>query len=42
MRIELHVPGLREMAVRQAWLADPATMAYNRGRDMMIDKCERK
>lgn len=34
MRIELHVPGLREMAARQAWLADPDTMAYNRGRDL--------
>ena len=32
--IELRVPGLREMALRQAWLADPATMAYNRGRDL--------
>ena len=31
MRLELHVPGLREMNVRAKWLADPATMAYNRG-----------
>ena len=34
MNVELHVPGLKEMAVRQAWLSDPATMAYNRGRDL--------
>ena len=32
--IALHVPGLKEMRVRQEWLADPMTMAYNRGRDM--------
>ena len=31
MRLELHVPGLREMDARAKWLADPATMAYNRG-----------
>ena len=32
--VELRVPGLREMAIRQGWLSDPATMAYNRDRDM--------
>ena len=32
--VELHVPGLKDMAARQAWLSDPATMAYNRGRDL--------
>ena len=34
MSVALHVPGLKDMAVRQAWLADPLTMAYNRGRDL--------
>lgn len=34
MTIELHIPRLKEMEVRQAWLSDPATMAYNRGRDL--------
>lgn len=34
MTIGLHVPGLRDMSVRQGWLNDPATMAYNRGRDL--------
>ena len=34
MTIELHVPGLKEMAARQAWLSDPRTMDYNRGRDL--------
>ena len=32
--IELRVPGLKEMAVRQRWLSDPETMVYNRGRDL--------
>ena len=34
MTIELHVPGLKEMAARQAWLSDPRTMDYNRGREL--------
>ena len=34
MSVELHVPKLSEMALRQAWLNDPDTMAYNRGRDL--------
>lgn len=34
MRLELHVPRLREMDVRAKWLADPETMAYNRGQAM--------
>ena len=33
-KVELHVPGLKEMHLRQAWLSDPETMAYNRGRDL--------
>ena len=32
--VALHVPGLKQMRVRKEWLADPMTMAYNRGRDM--------
>ena len=35
MSIELRIPRLTEMSHRQAWLADPATMAYNRGREAM-------
>ena len=34
MSLELRIPGLRDMAARQAWLGDPATMAHNRGRDL--------
>ena len=34
MAVELHVPRLSEMAFRQTWLSDPATMAHNRGRDL--------
>ena len=34
MNVALHIPRLSEMAARQAWLSDPATMAYNRGRDL--------
>ena len=34
MNVALHVPGLSDMRVRQAWLSDPATMAHNRGRDL--------
>lgn len=34
MTVELHVPRLAEMAERQAWLSDPATMAHNKGRDL--------
>ena len=34
MSVQLIIPGLRDMAARQAWLMDPATMAYNRGRDL--------
>lgn len=34
MKIELHVPGLKEMETRRAWLSDPGTMAYNRHRDL--------
>lgn len=34
MTIELHVPRLKEMEIRQSWLSDPETMAYNRGRDL--------
>ena len=29
--LELRVPGLRDMAYRQRLLAQPETMAYNRG-----------
>ena len=32
MKLELRTPRLSEMAVRQSWLSDPSTMAYNRGR----------
>ena len=34
MSVEHHVPRLSEMSLRQAWLSDPATMAYNKGRDL--------
>lgn len=34
-KLVLHVPGLKEMAYRQGILAQPETMAYNRGQ--MID-----
>ena len=30
-RLKLHVPGLREMDYRRRLLAQPETMAYNRG-----------
>ena len=33
-RLALRIPGLRDMAYRQRMLADPDTMAYNRGRDL--------
>ncbi len=33
-RLALKIPGLRDMAYRQGLLADPDTMAYNRGRDL--------
>lgn len=32
--LSLHVPTLAELAVRQAWLADPEMMAYNAGWDI--------
>ena len=32
--LSLWVPGLRDMEYRQRLLADPATMAYNRGLDL--------
>lgn len=34
MRLKIHTPGLRDMTYRQQLLAQPETMAYNRGRDM--------
>lgn len=34
-KLKLHVPGIREMEYRQKLLAQPETMAYNRGQ--MID-----
>lgn len=37
MNLELHVPGLREMDARAKWLADPETMAYNRGQAIDAD-----
>ena len=36
-RLELRVPGLRDMAYRQRLLAQPETMAYNAGRDIDAD-----
>ena len=33
-RLSLRTPGLRDMEYRQRLLSDPATMAYNRGRDL--------
>lgn len=32
--MELHIPKMEELGFRQALLADPATMAYNRGCDL--------
>lgn len=37
MNLKLHVPGIRDMAYRQSWLADPATMSYNRSQDPNIE-----
>ncbi len=34
MKLELHIPKLREMDVRAKWLADPATMSYNRNQNI--------
>ena len=34
MRVELHVPSRSELGVRQQWLSDPETMAYNAGWDV--------
>ena len=31
MKLKLHTPGVREMEHRRRWLAQPETMAYNRG-----------
>ena len=31
MKLKLHTPGIREMEHRRRWLAQPETMAYNRG-----------
>ena len=35
--LRLHVPALSELGYRQRLLADPATMAYNRGYDLSFE-----
>ena len=35
-RLKLHVPSVKEMGYRQALLAQPETMAYNRGQGMDV------
>ena len=42
MNLELRVPGLREMNVRAQWLADPATMAYNRNQPIDAEGYDRE
>lgn len=41
-RLYLHTPSVEELCYRQKWMADPATMLYNRGYDLAFDGYNRE